>query len=138
VVDFVLRRWVTLPGRCPRRGVFIAVVVLCLGAVGCTTHLGALHIAGTAEAGWPVMRLTPGAQGRACAVDGLFGLVSGGGTAAGLLERAIGNAVAATPDGQVLSDVSIDLETVDTLLIRRRCVRVQGTVGRRVRSIVVH
>jgi len=53
------------------------------------------------------------------------------------LEAAVGDAVSRVRESQLLADVDVEVQTWEALVIRRRCIRVLGTAGRRVRVISV-
>ncbi len=115
----------------------LAVWLTLHGLPACTTRLASLTIVSDAQTEWPVMVLRPNVETRACMHTALFGLVPLSGRQP-VMAAAVKAALATMHDGDVLTDVTLDMETVDLLLYRRMCVRARGTVGRRVRVLHVH
>jgi hypothetical protein len=118
------------------RGVpsMLSALVL-LAFIGCTRDLGRLRTMATdaPEAGFMV--LERGVEGRSCATEMLFGLLPVGGRAS--LAAAVEDAVGRVRDSQLLADVHVEVRTWEGLLVRRQCVRVVGTAGRRVRVVSI-
>jgi hypothetical protein len=83
------------------------------------------------------MVLRRDAEGRACQRSAFFGLF-GHEVSPSLVNAAVDAAIRTEPDGDVLTDVRIDFETMDVLVYRRQCVRVRGTVAKRVRVVHIH
>ena len=113
---------------------FASVFLLTLALSGCTRDLGRLQAVATEpEPGF--MTLERGVEGRSCGTEVFFGLWPVGPRAS--LEAAVGDAVGRVRDGQLLADAEVEVRTWEALLVRRQCVRVIGTAGRRVRVISV-
>ena len=121
-----------MPEMLNRLIVGVVCVALMISA-GCAKQLGNLTLATAGDTDWPVMRLARNVEGRVCESSGLLGLVPF--RDGGLLAAAVDQAVASVPDGELLTEASVELQTLEFLLVRRQCVRVVGNVGRRVRVI---
>ena len=125
------------PGSWRRRLLVGGCAGALLAAVGCTASLGDVSVLGAPGSDWPVMVLSPDRAGRACATDGIFGLIAPSRDRK-LLEAALADALADVDDANTLAGVTVELETANLLLVRRRCIRVQGDAAKRIRSLHVH
>lgn len=110
-----------------------AVLVLAIG--GCTRHLGHLETVATDAPESGFMTLARDVEGRSCGTEMFFGVLPLGVRAS--LEAAVGDAVSRVRESQLLADVDVEVQTWEALVIRRQCIRVLGTAGRRVRVISV-
>jgi hypothetical protein len=99
---------------------------------GCSASQGRLSLVAIRDVDWPVMALAAGAEGRDCVSSILLVPLE---RRVPSIERAAGEAIASVPEGEILMDATVTVEVVSTLLFNRQCVRVRGTVGRRVRVI---
>jgi hypothetical protein len=108
---------------------------LALVIVGCTRDLGQLQMiaADSQESGF--MTLARGVEGRSCGTEMFFGLLPVGTRAS--LAAAVDDAVGKVSESQLLADVSVEVRTWEALLVRRQCIRLLGTAGRRVRVISI-
>ena len=109
--------------------------VLVLAVGGCTRHLGHLETVATDAPESGFMTLERGVEGRSCGTEMFFGLLPLGIRAS--LEAAVGDAVGRVRESQLLADVDVEVQTWEALVVRRQCIRVLGTAGRRVRVISV-
>jgi hypothetical protein len=50
----------------------------------------------------------------------------------------VDDAVKKVPESQLLADVRVEVQTWEALLVRRQCIRLLATAGRRVRVISIH
>ncbi len=111
------------------------VSLLAMAIVGCTRDLGRLQTVATDAPESGFMTLARDAEGRSCGTEMVFGLLPVGTRAS--LAAAVDDAVGKVPDSQLLADVEVEIQTWDALLVRRQCIRVLGTAGRRVRVISI-
>jgi hypothetical protein len=109
--------------------------LLALAIVGCTRDLGHVQMiaADSMESGF--MTLARGVEGRSCGTEMFFGLVPVGTRAS--LAAAVDDAVGKVPESHLLADVSVEVQTWEALLVRRHCIRLLATAGRRVRVISI-
>jgi hypothetical protein len=114
----------------------VRLPALALLIAGCTRDLGRLQMiaADSPESGF--MTLARGVEGRSCGTEMFFGLVPVGTRAS--LATAVDDAVKKVPESQLLADVRVELQTWEALLVRRQCIRLLATAGRRVRVISIH
>jgi hypothetical protein len=122
----------------PLRGLVVAACLVALSSsVGCTNRVAILSLAAAdSSEDWPLLVLQPKAEGRACSSKLLRFIPIG--NAQPPLEAAIQEAVGQVADAQLLTNVMVDLETIDVIIFSRSCMRVHGTAARRARVIHVH
>jgi hypothetical protein len=80
--------------------------------------------------------LQPNVEGRVCDSRLLRSIPIG--DTRPTLEAAVEEAVGRVPDAQLLTNVTVDLETIDLVVFSRSCTRVLGTAARRAPVIHIH
>ena len=122
----------------PLHGLLVAACLVALPTVfGCTKSVAILSLAAAAPSeDWPLLVLQPNVEGHACNSRLLHSIPIG--TTQPPLEAAINEAVGQVADAQLLTNVRVDLETIDLVIFSRSCMRVHGTAVRRARVLHVH
>lgn len=117
--------------------VSVATALLLLLESGCSVPVAELSLVSTTSADWPVMVLERGVEGRSCRSSLVLGLIPMG-RQPSIVGEAIQRTLDVVPDGELLTNASVALATVDIVLFRRECAHVSGTVAKRVRVLHIH
>lgn len=116
----------------------VLLAMVAMGGSGCSAQVAELGlVAPQPDSEWPLMVLRRNADARVCRTSAFFGLLGRDGSRS-LVNAAVDMALRTEPDGNVLADVRVEFATFDVLIYRRQCVRVRGTVAKRVRVVHIH